>query len=172
MDSPLWRLTDCAPVLLPALRHFLEVQLLRKMRVYCDTRCKLSVSGLPDPFVVHRLMRINRTSRRVPPLSAMGIFLLACAVFGWGLQYKMSLYNQANGQARFQDDINTLFQRNGLAFELRDGEVTRISPAVLHDALDAAVFRTGDGELDRLLETAREKFLNKSLDIRKLIMCE
>jgi hypothetical protein len=29
----------------------------------------------------------------------MGIFLLACAVFGWGLQYKMSLYNQANGQS-------------------------------------------------------------------------
>jgi len=28
-------------------------------------------------------------------------------------------------------------------------------------------FKTGDGELDRLLETAREKFFNKSLDVRK-----
>jgi hypothetical protein len=84
---------------LPAMRRFLEVQLLRQMRVYCDTRCRLSVSGMPNPVVVHRLMRINRTSRRVPILSAMGIFLLACAVFGWGLQYKISLYDQANGQS-------------------------------------------------------------------------
>jgi hypothetical protein len=76
-------------------------------------------------------------------------------------------YNQEVGRARFQDDINTLFQRNGLAFELRDGEVTRISPAVLHEALDTAIFQTGDNELDKLLETTREKFLNKSLDVRK-----
>lgn len=99
MDSPFWRSTDCAPVLLPAMRRFLAVQLLRIMRVYCDTRCKLCVSGFPDPVVVHRLMRMNRTSRRVPPLSAMGIFLLACAVFGWGLQYKISLYCQADEQS-------------------------------------------------------------------------
>jgi hypothetical protein len=76
-------------------------------------------------------------------------------------------YNQEAGRARFQDDINTLFQRNGLAFELRDGEVTRISPAVLHEALDQAIFKTGDVELDKLLEVAREKFLNNSLDVRK-----
>ena len=99
MDSPLWRSTGCAPVLLPAMRRFLEVQLLRKMRVYCDTRCKLCVSGSPNPVVVHRLMRMNRTSRRTPPLTAMGIFLLACAVFGWGLQYKISLYCQADEQS-------------------------------------------------------------------------
>jgi hypothetical protein len=29
------------------------------------------------------------------------------------------------------------------------------------------VFRTGDQTLDQLLETAREKFLNRSLDLRK-----
>jgi hypothetical protein len=81
------------------MRCFLEVQLLRQVRVYCDTRCKLCISGLPDPVVVHRLMRMNRTSRRPLPLSTMGIFLLACAVFGWGLQYKISLYDQANGQS-------------------------------------------------------------------------
>ena len=111
MDSPLWRSTGCAPVLLLAMRHFLGVQLLRKMGVYCDTRCKLSVSGLPDPVMVHRLMRINRTSRRVPPLSAMGIFLLACAVFGWGLQYKISLYEQANGQSALIPHAKLLSER-------------------------------------------------------------
>jgi len=37
----------------------------------------------------------------------------------------------------------------------------------LQEALASTVFRTGDADLDRLLETAREKFLNRSLDIRK-----
>jgi hypothetical protein len=76
-------------------------------------------------------------------------------------------YDQEKGRARFQDDVNLFFQRNGLAFELKDGEVTRIAPAVLHEALEKAIFNTRDNELDRLLETAREKFLHRSLDVRK-----
>jgi hypothetical protein len=64
-------------------------------------------------------------------------------------------------------DINRFVERNGLAFELRNGEVTRIAPSGLQEALARAVFVTGDSELDRLLETAREKFLNRSLDVRK-----
>jgi hypothetical protein len=76
-------------------------------------------------------------------------------------------YDQERGRARFQDDINLLFQRNGLVFELKDGEITRIAPAVLHEALENATFNTRDNELDRLLETAREKFLHRALDVRK-----
>jgi hypothetical protein len=60
-----------------------------------------------------------------------------------------------------------LFERNGLAFELKQGEVTRMAPTGLQEALASTTFRTRDAELDRLLETAREKFLNRSLDIRK-----
>jgi hypothetical protein len=76
-------------------------------------------------------------------------------------------YDQGKGRARFQEDVNLLFQRNGLAFELKDGEVKRIAPAVLHEALEQCVFNTGDNELDRLLETGREKFLHRNLDVRK-----
>jgi len=76
-------------------------------------------------------------------------------------------YDQEKGRAKFQQDVNLLFQRNGLALELKEGEVKRIAPAVLHEALEQGVFNTGDNELDRLLETAREKFLHRSLDVRK-----
>src|SRR5258708_31339516 len=76
-------------------------------------------------------------------------------------------FNQEEGRAKFEADINRFFERNGLAYELKGGEVTRIAPTGLQEALAAAVFKTGDAELDKLLETAREKFLNKSLDIRK-----
>jgi hypothetical protein len=76
-------------------------------------------------------------------------------------------YDQEKGRAKFQEDVNLLFQRNGLAFELTGGQVRRIAPAVLHEALEQGVFNSGDNDLDRLLETAREKFLHRSLDVRK-----
>jgi chemotaxis regulatin CheY-phosphate phosphatase CheZ len=43
----------------------------------------------------------------------------------------------------------------------------RIAPAVLHETLSAAIFRTGDDPLDELLEVSRQKFLDRSLDIRR-----
>lgn len=76
-------------------------------------------------------------------------------------------YDQEAGRARFTEDVNGIFERQGLAFELKEGEVIRMAPTGLHEALAEAVFKTGDPDLDRLLETAREKFLNKSLDVRK-----
>jgi hypothetical protein len=76
-------------------------------------------------------------------------------------------YDQEAGRAKLEQDINRFFERNGLAFELKHGEVTRLAPTGLQEILAGPVFRTGDSELDRLLQTSREKFLNRSLDIRK-----
>jgi hypothetical protein len=76
-------------------------------------------------------------------------------------------YDQESGRRVFTDDVNRMFERNGMAFELKHGEVTRIAPAVLHESLAEAVFHTGDGVLDGLLEVARQKFLNHSLDVRR-----
>lgn len=53
-----------------------------------------------------------------------------------------------------------------MAFEFKAGEVTRIAPAMLHESLAEAAFHTGDAPLDELLEAARHKFLNRSLDVR------
>ncbi|MCC6265576.1 MAG: hypothetical protein IT169_18535, partial [Bryobacterales bacterium] len=76
-------------------------------------------------------------------------------------------YDQSAGREIFAEDVNRIFARNGMAFELVDGEVTRIAPTGLQEALAETVFKTGDADLDRLLETAREKFLNKSPEVRK-----
>lgn len=76
-------------------------------------------------------------------------------------------YDREKGRAKFEEDINRFFERNGLAFELNEGDVERMVPMGLQEVLAATVFKTGDTELDRLLETAREKFLNRSLDVRK-----
>lgn len=76
-------------------------------------------------------------------------------------------YDQESGRQKFALDVNRIFERNGMAFELVDGEVIRLAPAVIDDELAQALFQTGDAALDSLLETARHKFLNRSTDVRR-----
>ena len=76
-------------------------------------------------------------------------------------------YDQEAGRAKFEQDVNRIFERNGIAFNLEHGEVGRIAPAVLHESLAKAVFKTGDSVLDNLLEVSRQKFLNRSLEVRR-----
>jgi hypothetical protein len=76
-------------------------------------------------------------------------------------------YDQEAGREIFAQDVNRLFERNGIAFELKDGEIIRLAPAALQEALAITVFRTGDAHLDEMLEDARTKFLNRDLKVRR-----
>lgn len=76
-------------------------------------------------------------------------------------------YDERAGREKFLLDVNRIFERQGLAFEFREGEIVRLAPTGLQESLATAVFQTGDADLDRLLETAREKFLNRSFEVRK-----
>ena len=72
------------------------------------------------------------------------------------------------GRDEFRDAVNCIFRRNGLAYELTSGgSITRLAPTVLHEELASAHFRTGYAELDRLLETARRKFLDPDEAVRR-----
>ncbi len=77
-------------------------------------------------------------------------------------------FDEAEGKQVFREDINRIFSRNNLAFELRpDGQVVRLAPAILGESLSSARFRTGDSTLDGMLEESRAKFLNPSVAIRR-----
>ena len=77
-------------------------------------------------------------------------------------------FNIEAGQDEFRDDINRIFRRNGLAYELTEhGYIERLAPPVLREELASDQFYIGDGELDRMLETARRKFLNPDEAIRR-----
>lgn len=77
-------------------------------------------------------------------------------------------FDEAEGKQVFREDINRIFLRNNLAFELRpDGQVVRLAPTVLRESLASARFRTGDSTLDGMLEDSRAKFLNPSASIRR-----
>ena len=74
-------------------------------------------------------------------------------------------FDDRAGQAEFREKINRIFRRNGVAFTLTEGgRIERIVPETLSNELRPANFRTGDAELDELLESARQKFLAPSDD--------
>lgn len=78
------------------------------------------------------------------------------------------LFDETEGKQVFREDINRIFLRNNLAFELRpDGQVVRLAPTVLRESLSSARFHTGDLTLDGMLEESRAKFLNPSASIRR-----
>jgi hypothetical protein len=71
------------------------------------------------------------------------------------------LFDVSAGQEDFRNVINQILGRNGLAYELRaNGEIVRLAPPVLREALGSTLFNTGDHHLDRLLDQARHSFLS------------
>jgi hypothetical protein len=72
------------------------------------------------------------------------------------------------GRDEFREAVNRIFRRNGLVYELREnGRIERLAPPILRELLPAAKFRTGDNELDAMLEKARRKFLNPDIGVRR-----
>jgi len=68
-------------------------------------------------------------------------------------------FSRAVGRGEFTAKINDIFRRQGMVFELQaDGRVARVFPPVLREALVSAEFTSEDVELNRLLETARQRF--------------
>jgi len=70
-------------------------------------------------------------------------------------------FDREAGLADFTADVNRLFARNGIAYQLsEDGRIRRIAPPILDEALFYATFSTGDPDTDKLLESARRRFLH------------
>jgi hypothetical protein len=77
-------------------------------------------------------------------------------------------WDREAGLQRFVADVNVLFRRNALAFELTPaGEARRLLPAPLADAIGRTLFQTGDAETDRLLEAARRRILSPKPEDRQ-----
>ena len=72
------------------------------------------------------------------------------------------------GQQLFREHINQILSRNGIAYQLEpSGEVIRLLPQVVRESIISTEFRTGDNELNLLLETARHKFFNHAPEVRQ-----
>ena len=77
-------------------------------------------------------------------------------------------FQKSTGQRDFRIEVETILRRNGIAYTLTEsGRVERILPPEFDTISQRSEFQTGDAELNRLLETARTKFLNPRLDLRR-----
>ncbi len=78
------------------------------------------------------------------------------------------IFDVEAGKRQFRDDVNRIFARNGVAFELGpDGQIVRLAPPILGASLSEALFQTGDATLDQMLEDSRLKFLSPDPKIRR-----
>jgi hypothetical protein len=78
------------------------------------------------------------------------------------------VFDQGEGRERLRTEINRIFERNGIAFDLRDsGRIERLAPEGLREALSQAMFNTGDDALNELLERARTRFLSPNPATRR-----
>lgn len=77
-------------------------------------------------------------------------------------------WDRAAGLAAFVAEVNLLFQRNGIAFQLDGaGQAQRILPQPVAQALGWHMFSTGDQQLDGMLQYARAHFLSAKLQDRR-----
>ncbi|PKB25319.1 hypothetical protein B0I00_0514 [Novosphingobium kunmingense] len=81
--------------------------------------------------------------------------------------YHLSWDREA-GLAAFVADVNLLFRRNAVAYQLDDvGQARRILPQPVAETLGWAMFQTGEEETDRLLEAARSRFMSPKPEDRR-----
>ncbi len=77
-------------------------------------------------------------------------------------------FQAAEGKEEFRINVNRIFARNGVAFELSaDGKISRLAPVVLAEQLSNSLFQTGDKLLNRMLQESRSKFLDPKPAIRR-----
>ena len=70
-------------------------------------------------------------------------------------------FDKGAGQTEYKEDVNQIFRRNGIAFNLtHEGTIERLLPLEIDTSLRWAMFQTGDVELDTMLATARRKILD------------
>ena len=69
---------------------------------------------------------------------------------------------------KFVEDINRIFSRNALAYELGEsGAIERTVPVPVADLVKRTGFRTGDNDLGGLLDTAIDRFLSPKPEARQ-----
>ena len=77
-------------------------------------------------------------------------------------------FDQHSGREDFRRDVEDILRRNGVAYQLtKGGRIERLLPPEFDMAASRSKFLTGDDELNRLLTTARTKFLAPDLEKRR-----
>jgi hypothetical protein len=92
-------------------------------------------------------MRINITNRCTYTIRAVGILIVALAVFGWGMQYKMSLYDSPSNHSGAIPHAKLLSQKERPAASTEAGSIRlksqRQPSSIFHPRVVLAAIETG-----------------------------
>lgn len=120
--------------------------------------CPLSVNEAPDTPVILDLLEFCASAVGEP---------IQGRYHSYFSHHHLS-WDRDAGLTRFVADVNLLFRRNAVAYEITStGRARRLLPQPLADTLGWAMFQTDDAETDRLLEAARQRFLSPKPDDRQ-----
>ena len=138
------------------------------------------IHGLSWPLETTKLDEDDYRSGRKPyaPPTLVALDLVefvwrhvAEPIVGWHHDYARHhhlTFDRAAGRAKFRGDVNRILARNALAYELDDaGQVRRMLPAVIGEALKRPYLSTGDKLLDNMLEESRVKFSDPDPLVRR-----
>jgi hypothetical protein len=150
--------------------------LARGWPVHCPDRAGVVVATDIDNFWAAARAKLNLSAHQLHEVPAEPNLLVVLNLVEFVHEYvaypipreRHSHYGHTHldfdgpeGKTRFRSDINDLFRRYALAYQLGDdGVIIRLAPDEIHAQLVDAVFSTGDNTLDGLLNTARKKYLS------------
>lgn len=78
------------------------------------------------------------------------------------------VFDRDEGQKEFREDINLIFARNGIIFDLQEnGQIIRLAPPILREKLSEVIFHTRDNKLNEILDSARTKYLDPNISVRR-----
>lgn len=76
-------------------------------------------------------------------------------------------FDKIEGQSNFVNDVNRLFSRNGIAYDLEtNGKIKRVISDQLMALMTQSQIKSGDTEFDKMLSTAMVKFTDPKPDVR------
>lgn len=115
-------------------------------------------TGTPDTLQILDLVELLHNSVAQPVLIQHHSYL----------KHNHLTFRRDEGQESFRADVNRLFARNGVAYILNyHGQVERVLPPVIDEALTRTLFRTGDTILDNALDESRRKFTSPDALVRR-----
>ena len=143
-------------------RHGFEVSIKAKIPVLVEDswsrRWEISAIEQPSTLVVMDIIEFCWQHVGSPKIGYYHPFF----------QHNHLSFDKIEGQTEFREEINQIFRRNGLAFDLTEkGNIERLLPVEIDNLLRGTEFQTGDTELDTMLATSRRKILVPDEDERR-----
>lgn len=111
---------------------------------------------------------ITQAKKQCTPICRATIYKVKLSVLQALFKFMLKLPSGQNAFQALRMDVQTFFVNAGISYDIdSDGEIIRYGQEPLSAVLVDSIFRTDDSELDGLLQSARQKFLDRDSKIHR-----